>query len=192
MVSGPVDFVGEYALNFAWKGKKKMFNLLGVRTQEQFLYKLSSFASNLNNLPKDEKVNIDSIGGTPDDVYEKIIYAGLIWKHPEVKLEQKDGDPVDTVYTADIIERFFLEGHDQVDFDYIIEDALVEAGLFNREQIKFSRIYRNIKTHDDIKKALKELDSTFKKLETTLPPEPESKGDDPGESPGSSQPTSTI
>lgn len=168
-----------------------MFELLGVRTQEQFIFKLGSFASKLT--PSNvENVDINSVGGTPDDVYEKIIYAGLLWKHPEVKLEQKDGDPDDTVYVADIIERYFLEGHDQPDFDYVIEDALVEAGLFNREQIKFSRIYRTVKTHDDIKKALEELDKTFEKLETALPPEPESKGDDLGESPGNSQPISTT
>lgn len=149
MVGGPVDFTGEYALNFSWKGRKKMYELMGVRTHMAFLQKLDDQAKT----------------GTPDDVYEKIIYAGLIWKHPELKLEQKDGDPEGTVYVADIVEQYFQDGHDLVQFDEAIIDAFVEAGLMNREQVKFSREIKKIKSRDDIKKVLDMLDTAFEKAE---------------------------
>jgi len=153
MVSGPVHFTGDYSLNFAWKGRKLMYDLLGVRTHLQFLKKLDSMAT-------------DGGEGTPDDVYEKIIYAGVHGKHPEVKLVQKEGDTEDSVYVADIIEMYFNDGNDLVKFDEIIIDAFVEAGLMNREQVKFSREIKKIRSRDDIKKILEKLDEAFGKAES--------------------------
>lgn len=180
MVGGPVDFVGNYSLNFAWIGRKKMFQLLGVRTHIEFLSKL--------NDPK----------GTTEDTYEKIVYSGLFAKHPTLNLERGETDAAGSVYVEDIIEQYFLSGHDQRDFDDIIIDAFVEAGLMNREQVMFSRKMREIKSRDDIKKLLDLLDKTFANAEAT-PTMIESEtatseppGDGTGESLGSSQPTSTT
>ncbi len=185
MVDGPVDFVGEYALNFAWKGRKKMFDLLGVRSHLKFMELITS---------KD---------GTSNDMYEKIVYAGLLTKHPELKLEHGENDPDGAVYIEDLIERFFLEGKTQRQFDEIIEDALIVAGLLNKEQILFGRKMRLVRNRDDIKKLLDLLDKTFADVETansgatdaevnTITSETSDPGDDTGESPGNLQPTSTT
>lgn len=178
MVSGPVDFVGGYALNFAWKGRKKMFELLNVRSHAQFL-KL-----------------IYSEEGTPDDMYEKIIFAGLITNHPELQLTKSPLDTDGTVYVEDLIERFFTEGNDQRKFDEIIEDALIVAGLLNGTQIFFGRKMRLAKNRDDIKKMLEQLDKTFGELEQKYEEQTQKEdvtvqeSGDSGESLGSSQPTS--
>lgn len=181
MVGGPVDFVGDYSLNFAWIGRKKMFQLLGVRTHVEFINKL--------NAPK----------GTTEDTYEKIVYSGLFAKHPSLKLERGENDAEGSVYVEDIIEQYFLSGHDQRDFDDIIIDAFVEAGLMNREQITFSRKKRKIKSRDDIKKLLDLLDKTFADAEATATNTTESEtatsenqGDDTGEPLGNSPPTLTT
>lgn len=219
MVGGPVHFTGDYSLNFAWKGRKLMYDLLGVLTHSQFLNKLETLATDIgtatipaaattlvvsHNLattptnvvltPKQDTVkvrysvsaknetdfiiSIDKVAdseisfdwkavveGTTSGMYEKIIYAGIYGKHPEVKLEPKDEDPEDSVYVEDIIEQYFNEGHGLPEFEEIIQDAFVTAGLLNGNMIKFERIIKQIRCRDDIKRVLVELDKKYENIE---------------------------
>lgn len=118
MVGRETEFVPEYPLFYTHKGRKKLYELLGVETHKQFM-------EHVNSMQKGK--------GIPEDIYTKMLWAGLIWRHPELTLEDVD----------DIMERYSIMGYGLEDLDDKIVDAFVDSGLYNGKLVETFRELRD-------------------------------------------------
>lgn len=135
MVGGPVDFIPKYSLFYTNNGQKKMYELLGVRTQAEFAKFLGQD------------------GGISNDDMDMMILAGLVWQHPEITLEE----------VQELIETEFYikQGGDlEIENDKIIE-AFVNSGLLNKERIEYANKVKKLRVlnaNNELDDKLKEAD----------------------------------
>lgn len=135
MVGGPVDFIPQYSLFYTNNGQKKMYELLGVRTQAEFAK------------------YIGKEGGISNDDMDMMIQAGLVWQHPDITLKE----------VQDLIETEFYikQGGDlEIENDKIIE-AFVNSGLLNKERVEYANKVKKL----SVLTATKELDDKLKEAD---------------------------
>ena len=125
MVGGPVDFIPSYSLFYTNRGQKKMYELLGVRTQLQFAQYLG----------KPDGLEIEDT--------EKMIVAGLVWEHPDITLE-KVQDLIDS-------EFYIKQGGDLETLNANIIEAFVNSGLLNKEKIETAKKISKLATLQTVK-----------------------------------------
>ena len=125
MVGGPVDFIPSYSLFYTNRGQKKMYELLGVRTQLQFAQYLG----------KPEGLEVEDT--------EKMIVAGLVWEHPDITLE-KVQDLIDS-------EFYIKQGGDLETLNANIIEAFVNSGLLNKEKIETAKKISKLATLQTVK-----------------------------------------
>lgn len=155
MVGGPVDFLPAtqdnpegYQLFFANRGQYKLYQLLGIRT-------LSQFGGYLKGLGND---------GIPPEDLDKMVLAGLIWKHKSLTFEQ----------AQDIVEQFYLLGKTFNDLNDLILKSLAFCGLIDIKIYDISKKMQSMSSEEIEQKIIEEL----AKQKATLEEKP---GDDMGE-----------
>ena len=104
--------------------------------------------------------------GVPDETYEKIIFAGLIWKYENLTLNE----------IPKLIEIYYKTGKSFEDLDILIIDAYVNSGLYNKDIVEAFRKKRD----QELKSAIENLiGSNSQKDELPKPEQGEDKGEVP-------------
>lgn len=117
MVGREVELIPGKDVLFTWKGKKKLFDLLEVRTEKQFALKMAE-------LGKDDKLD--------DDFISKMFCIGLNWK--------KDGPVISQDETEDILEEFCqINGFGSEEIHNKLLDSLCESGIYNKALVKVGK-----------------------------------------------------
>ena len=137
MTGTKVEFIPGYSLFFTNFGQKKLYELLGVKTQRQFM-------NLLNTRSTDE-------AGLSNEELEKMILAGLIWEHKSLTLED----------TQDLVERYYISGKGFEDLNEVIIDAFAESGLMDKKRVQALRNLKD-KTPEELEKELLEMMATKK------------------------------
>lgn len=120
MVGREVEVIPGHDLLFTWKGKKKLFDLVKVRTERQFAEKLAELA-------KADQFN--------DELTINMFCIGFNWK--------KTGPVVSFQETEDIIEEFCQSnGFGSTEVYDKLQDAFCESGIFNKAIVQASRKLR--------------------------------------------------
>jgi len=117
MVGREVELIPGYDILYTWKGKRKLFDLLGVRTERQFALKMAE-------LGKEDQLD--------DEMIAKIFCIGLNWK--------KDGAVITSEETGDILEEFCqINGFGSEEINNMLLDAFCESGIYNKALIQVGR-----------------------------------------------------
>lgn len=132
MVGREVEFIPGYPLFFTNRGQDKLYELLGVRTYNQFMQ--------LFNNPE----------GLDNDQLAKMVCAGLVWNKKDITLEE---------VKALIENEFYIKlGKNYEDFNTVIVDALANSGLLDKKRVDAIRKLKNMTPEEIeaelIKKAL--------------------------------------
>lgn len=121
MVGREVEVIPGKDMLFTWKGKRKLFDILEVRTERQFAEKMAELA-------KADQLT--------DDLVIKIFCVGFNWR--------KDGPVITQEETEDIIEEFCqINGFGTTEVYDKLQDAFCESGIYNKAIIQASRKLRD-------------------------------------------------
>ena len=132
MTGTKVEFIPNYSLFFTNFGQKKLYELLGVKTQRQFMRLLNTRSTDDAGLSNEE--------------LEKMVMAGLIWEHKSISLEE----------TQELVEQYYLSGQGFEDLNEVIIDAFAESGLIDKKRVQALRDIKN-KTPEELEKELLEI-----------------------------------
>jgi hypothetical protein len=121
VVGREVEVIPGKDLLFTWRSKRKLFDLVEVRTERQFAEKMAELA-------KADKLN--------DELTVKMYCIGFNWR--------KDGPIISSEETEEIIEEFCqVNGFGTTEvYDKLI-DAFCESGIYNKAVILASRKLRD-------------------------------------------------
>jgi hypothetical protein len=121
VVGREVEVIPGKDLLFTWRSKRKLFDLVEVRTERQFAEKMAELA-------KADQLN--------DELTVKMYCIGFNWR--------KDGPVVSPEETEEIIEEFCqVNGFGTTEvYDKLI-DAFCESGIYNKAVILASRKLRD-------------------------------------------------
>lgn len=137
MVGREVEILPGKDLLFTWKGKRKLFELVGARSETQF-------ALNMAELAKADKLD--------DELFSKMYCIGLNWR--------KNGPVISQEETEDIIEEFCqINGFGSTEVRDKLIDAFCESGIYNKEVIMASRKLQAQVAEDKIIELTKKKDS---------------------------------
>lgn len=134
MVGREIELKGLDGLSilFTWKGKKKLFDLLGVKTEDQFYTKWYE-------LHRQDQM--------PDELYEKMYLIGLNWK--------KEGQFVKEEDVSDLLEEFCLKnGYGSLEVRDTLVDSFVNSGIFFRALVEAGRKARDGMSGDALAKLI--------------------------------------
>ncbi len=128
MVGREVEVLPGKNLLFTWRGKRKLFELLGVHTENQF-------AKKMGELQKED--------GLDDQLYTQMYCIGLNWKKDEPVISPKEAE--------DIIEEFCqVHGFGSNEVRDTLIDAFCESGIFDKAVISASRKLKDKLNEDAI------------------------------------------
>jgi len=117
MVGREVELIPGYDILYTWKGKRKLFDLLGVRTERQFALKMAE-------LGKEDQLD--------DEMISKIFCIGLNWKKSGPIISQED--------IGDLLEEFCqINGFGSEEINNKLLDAFCESGIYNKALIQVGR-----------------------------------------------------
>jgi hypothetical protein len=134
MVGREIEFLPETperpacSLFFANRGQKKLFNLLKVRT-------LNEFGARLREV-------------TPEDL-DNMVWAGLIWdpKYRNITLEEVE----------DIVQDYYIYGKNYDDLNEVIMDALAVAHIIDENVYNAAKNLKGLSPEELEKKMLEIL-----------------------------------
>ena len=128
MVGREVEILPGKELLFTWRGKRKLFELVGVSTENQFAIKMGELA-------KTDKLD--------DELFGKMYCIGLNWKRGGPVISQEE--------TEDIIEEFCqINGYGSNEVRDKLIDAFCESGIYDKSVIQASRKLREQMTEDKV------------------------------------------
>jgi hypothetical protein len=138
MVNGPVEFLPAtpdnpegFSLFFANRGQYKLYQLIGIRTFNQFGQYLKSLGDD----------------GIPPEDLDKMVYAGLIWKNRNLTLED----------AQDIVEQYYLSGKNFNDLNNVVLKALALGGLINIQIYEISQKMQQMSSEELEAKIIEEM-----------------------------------
>ena len=117
MVGREVEVLPGKDLLYTWRSKRKLFDLVGARTERQF-------AEQMGELAKADKLD--------DDICAKMYCIGFNWR--------SNGPVISQEQTEDIIEEFCqVNGFGTDEVWSKLVDAFCESGIYNKALIMASR-----------------------------------------------------
>lgn len=137
MVGREVEILPGKSLLFTWKGKRKLFELVDTRTENQFAIKMGELA-------KTDKLD--------DELFSKMYCIGLNWK--------KGGPVISLEETEDILEEFCqINGYGSGEVRDTLIDAFCESGIYDKDIIAASRKLKKQAAEDTLKGLQKKAES---------------------------------
>jgi hypothetical protein len=137
MVGREVEVLPGKDLLFTWKGKRKLFELVGARTETEFANKMAELAKT---------------DGLDDELFADMYYIGLNWR--------KDGPVIPREEVADIIEEFCqVNGFGSNEVRDKLIDAFCESGIYDKNVIMASRKLQAQMAEDKLRELTKKKDS---------------------------------
>lgn len=137
MVGREVEILPGKDMLFTWKGKRKLFGLIGVSTERQF-------AEKMGELAKDD--------GLDDELFADMYYIGLNWR--------KDGPIIPREGVVDILEEFCqANGFGSNEVRDKLIDAFCESGIYDKDVITASRKLKAQMAEDKLLGLSKKKDS---------------------------------
>lgn len=137
MVGREVEILPGKDLLFTWKSKRKLFELVGARTETQFALKMAELA-------KADKLD--------DELFSKMYCIGLNWR--------KDGPVISQEETVDLIEEFCqVHGFGSNEVRDLLIDVFCESGIYDKNVIMASRKLRAQISEDKVLELTKKKDS---------------------------------
>lgn len=128
MVGREVEILPGKELLFTWRGKRKLFELVGASTENQFAIKMGELAK---------------ADGLDDELFANMYYIGLNWKKGAPVISQEE--------TEDIIEEFCqINGYGSNEVRDKLIDAFCESGIYDKSVIQASRKLREQMTEDKV------------------------------------------
>lgn len=128
MVGREVEILPGKELLFTWRGKRKLFELVGASTENQFAVKMGELAK---------------ADGLDDELFANMYYIGLNWKRGAPVISQEE--------TEDIIEEFCqINGYGSNEVRDKLIDAFCESGIYDKSVIQASRKLREQMTEDKV------------------------------------------
>lgn len=128
MVGREVEILPGKELLFTWRGKRKLFELVGASTENQFAIKMGELAK---------------ADGLDDELFSKMYCIGLNWKKGAPVISQEE--------TEDIIEEFCqINGYGSNEVRDKLIDAFCESGIYDKSVIQASRKLREQMTEDKV------------------------------------------
>lgn len=128
MVGREVEIIPGHELLFTWRGKRKLFELVGASTENQFAIKMGELAK---------------ADGLDDELFANMYYIGLNWKKGAPVISQEE--------TEDIIEEFCqINGYGSNEVRDKLIDAFCESGIYDKSVIQASRKLREQMTEDKV------------------------------------------
>jgi len=137
MVGRETEVIPGKDLLFTWKGKRKLFELVGARTEQQFANKMAELAKS---------------DGLDDELFAQMYCIGFNWR--------KNGTVISQEETVDIIEEFCqVNGFGSNEVRDKLIDAFCESGIYDKNVIMASRKLQAQMTEDKLLELSKKKDS---------------------------------